>query len=161
MNDQHEQIQRMIKEAVSSAFKVSTPPMSPELIEGFQASGQLERVIAEMITATRSALEWGTQTLAGAYGLPHYLPRPSDVELDAIAFTAILEAIAEVVPPEGAIAVAQATIARWFDLSTFESESIPAAVYLTAREMGLSMQNAKSVEILDEAEGLLGHFLRL
>lgn len=161
MKEQHEQIQRMIKKAVSSAFEISEPPMTAELIEGFQASGELERVITQVIAVTRSALEWGTRTLSGAYGTSMSLPRPTDAELDAIAFTAVLEAIAEVVPPEGAIAVAQATIVRWFDLSTFEQESIPAAVYLTACEMGLSMHNAKSVEILDEAEGLLGHFLRL
>lgn len=163
MEQQYRDLKRILTESVAHAFDHSEPKITADIIAEIDKRGDLPVFIASLIDAARSAVEWGSSALEQTqFGstVEHIVfgPRPSALELDAIAFASVLDALTEIVPPEGAIAIAQATITRWFDLSPFDPEAIPTAIYETAREMGLSMRTAKSVQVLDEAQDLLGHF---
>lgn len=145
-------LRAITRDAVIHGMAGANPPITASAIEAVQAQGKISELIAKMISATREAAEWGAHSLGA---------RPDSEELDAIALHAVLEALSLVVPPEGAAALVQAALLRWLSLEDHSDESISEALYQTAREMGLEMRTARTVDVIDEAEELLGRFIEL
>ena len=146
-------LRAITRDAVIHGMADAKPPITAAHLEALEVEGKIGELVAQMIQATREAVEWGAASLGASH-------LTSD-ELDAIALHGVLEAFSLVVPPEGAVAIVQSALSRWLSLADYETETISEALYQAAKDMGLEMRTARSVAVLDEAEQLIGRFLEL